>query len=205
MRKRIKALVAVAFAALMLSGCTPNAIPSSTPTPSSAAPTTSETAAPSPVVTPKQTSQPVDPIETNLPTGLPQSCDELGTATTRAATVDTLEFFPDVPVPTIIQGADVQLSCYWFAGDISGTDLVIAIVDEPDAVIVLEDAATAGFTCGGQNGYTMCRLDEPADYNGNPYTVTSFYLYGSGVWLESVASNIDTTTFIDEIAASIWQ
>ena len=206
--KRFIDISAALLATLVLAGCS-TAIPTigttSAPPATSAPIETTEPATPTPTLTQKQTSGPVDPIETHKPTGLPTSCDELGSAPTRMITVDNLGFFPDVPVPTIIQGADVLVQCYWFAGDVTGVDLVIATVQEPDAVAVLDNAEAQGFTCDGQNGYTMCRLDEEAKYFDNPYTVTSFYLYGSGVWLEAVGSNMDITTLIDEIAVSIWQ
>ncbi len=202
---RSMGIVVAMFAAFALAGCSmlipappssssPSALPTATIAPETPPPT--EKPDPTP---------PVQPIETQKPTALPTSCDELGSAATRATTVDSLAFFGDVEVPTIIVDAEVVLSCYWFAGDVTGVDLVIATVHEHDAIAVLDDAAAQGFTCGGQDGYTMCRLDEEADYFDNTYPVTSFYLYGSGVWLESVGSNLDTTALIDEIAASIWQ
>ena len=208
MTKRSVSGWAVALATLALAGCSsliPAGGSSTPPTSSSEAGASASPETPVPTITQKQTSEPVSPIETHKPTGLPSTCDELGTDTSRAATVDTLEHFPDVPVPTIIQGADVLVSCSWFAGDVTGVDIVIATVQEHDAVAVLDDAAAQGFTCAGEDGYTLCRLDEQATYADNSYPVTSFYLYGSGVWLESVGSNVDVTTWIDDIATSIWQ
>lgn len=202
--KRMVGISAAVWAALTLAGCS-LLIPSNGGTwssPTSAAPTATNTPQAS------ETTEPIplpSPVETNKLNGLPSSCDQLGSPATRATTVDIVQLYPDTPVPVIIQGADVQLTCYWFAGDVTGIDLAIAIVQEQDAVAVLEDAAMQGFTCGGQSGYTLCRLDEEADYYGNKYPVYSYYLYGSGVWLEAVGSNLDISTLIDEIAVSIWQ
>lgn len=190
MNRRTPTLILAAAAALVLAGCAPSGVP--TPSPTSAAPAPSQTATPTPTPTP--TAQAM----------LPTDCGQVGTAATRAATVDQLNLQGDGtgfvrPAP---DGATLALGCDWFAGDATGVLLLISTVDAAAAASYLPSLPGLGYACAPSEGGQTCTMTTP----NSQYPIDSLETIVSrgDVWIYMSTSNIDGATLLSDLESSIW-
>lgn len=193
-RSRIAAGIAAGLLALVLSGCggSGSSEPTGTPTPTATA-------------TPTATISPT-PTPTVVPAVLPTDCAQVGTAATRAATVDQMTEYGDAaeftrPVPP---GATLALGCNWIAGDATGYLLLISQADAAAAQTYAESTLPAdGYTCqvGDAPAYictqTLTGTVEPVD------TLETIYVR-DGAWIYQAATNTDGESLLTELVASIW-
>lgn len=191
MNRRTPALLlAAAAVALTLAGCAPDATP--TPTPTSASPVATPSTTPTPTPTPT--------AEATLPT----DCSRIGTAATRAATVDQLTLQGDGtgfvrPAP---DGATLALGCDWFAGDATGVLVLISTVDAAAAAAYLPSLAGLGYACAPSESGQTCTMTTP----NSQYPVDSIETIVSrgDVWIYMSTSNIDGAALLADLEASIW-
>ena len=140
------------------------------------------------------------------PTTLPASCDELGTAATRAATVDTLTLQGDGvgfarPAPP---SAQLALGCDWFAGDTTGILMLISSVPDRDGPEYAEATLPAeGWTCQvGDTGNFICSIVTPNSQF--PVDTTEVVVTRDDVWIYTSYTNIDGDLLLSDVTASLW-
>ncbi|MEV7694825.1 hypothetical protein AB0N73_15975 [Microbacterium sp. NPDC089189] len=188
----VRAALAVSFAAV-LAGC-------GGPAPG-ASPTASAPPAPSPSPSPSVTVSPPP-----APVALPVDCAAVGSAATRAATVDLMTEYGDAaeferPAPP---DAVLALGCNWIEGDATGYLLLISQADAGAAQDHAEATLPgAGFSCqvGDVGAYictqTLTGTVEPVD------TIETIYVR-DGVWIYQSATNTDGDALLTDLVAGIW-
>ncbi len=189
-RRVLPGLLVAASLAVALAGCGSSPEPQETV---SATPPESATTTPPAEPTP-------DPVV------LPTSCDQLGTAATRAATVDTLTLQGDGvgfvrPAPP---SAQLVLGCDWFAGDATGILILISTVPDDDTVAYAESTLPAdGWTCtvGDTGNYICSKVTPNSQY---PVDTTEVVIARDDVWIYESYSNIDGDLLLADITASLW-
>lgn len=187
-------LIAVATIAIALAGCAPGT-PAATPNPSG---TPDSGSSETPSATPTQT-------PTAAPAALPGDCGEIGSAETRAATVDDLTLQGDGtgfvrPAPA---SAELVLGCDWFAGDATGVLLLISRVDAEEATDLVATLPDDGYTCTtGDAGNPVCQKTTPnSEY---PVDTVETILSREDVWIYMSATNVDGDALLSDLNASIW-
>ncbi|MDQ1206140.1 hypothetical protein QE377_002499 [Microbacterium sp. SORGH_AS 862] len=181
---------------LVVAGCTatPDPPPSTSapaPSPSTPTPTASVTLAPSPQPPSAQ---------------IPADCGAVGSAATRAATVDQMTEYGDAaqftrPVPP---DASLVLGCNWIVGDATGYLLLISRADADEAQSYAESTLPS-------EGYSCQVGDEPAficthTIGGTTYPVDSVetIYVRDGVWIYQSASNTDGEALLTDLVAAVW-
>ncbi|MCL2455027.1 MAG: hypothetical protein FWD18_06975 [Micrococcales bacterium] len=133
---------------------------------------------------------------------LPTDCRTLGSATTRAETVDRVELidlrgdeWEDYgehlrPAP---EGATLVLRCDWFAGDVTGMDLRISTAT-PDAVTAaVRGLSSQGYTCEPSRDFAGTLCEQPGEVSYEEYRASALELVAArdGVWVYMSTSNMD--------------
>ncbi len=189
-RSRLVPAVAV-VGILLLAGCAPTPEPSSTP---SSEATQSEAPSAEPTQEPQS-------FVANVPT----DCAAVGTAASRADTVDQLNLQGDGvdfvrPVP---EGSTLLLGCDWFAGDATGVLLLISEVDPAAAEAYVATLPDEGYTCvTGDAGNPVCQMVTP----NSQYPVDTVETITSreDIWIYSSATNIDADMLLSDLNVQIW-
>lgn len=188
-------ILAAAILALALTGCDPDG----PPTPSSSA-SASESAASSPSSSPTPT-EAAGPALANLPS----DCAAIGSADTRAATVDGLTLQGDGtgfvrPAPA---SAQLVLGCDWFTGDATGVLLLINRVDADEAAAFAATLPSQGFNCTtGDAGNPVCQKTTPNSQF--PVDTVETILSREDVWIYMSTSNVEGDPLLSDLNASIW-
>lgn len=193
MLRRWTPFVALSAGVLLLAAC-------ATGTPGAAtSPSTSLTAGPDVTVVPDES-----PTSS---ANLPSDCAQIGSAATRATTVDQLDLQSDGadferPAP---DGAKRVLGCDWFAGDATGYLLLISTADAASADAFIETLPALGWTCGvgPDDGGDMCTMTTPNSQY--PVDTVETVVSRAGVWIYQSASNIDGGALLTDLQTSIWQ
>lgn len=195
-RRRTAALVtALVVAGSSLAGCA-----SGTP---AAAPTVTVTVTPTATVAPAPTQSPTQSAKTAV---VPQSCDAVGTAATRAATVDGMTNQDDGtgftrPAP---DGATLALGCDWIVGDATG---ILLLISEATPAAVTAAVATLpglGYTCStARAGNPLCTTTVQGA-QGSPNAVETIYARDN-IWIYMSASNIDGGQLLSDLAVQMWE
>jgi hypothetical protein len=190
-RTRLLLIPAAAVVLMALTGCG-GGTPSASPTPIESSSTPS--AEPSPSEAPA------------APAALPTDCGQVGSAATRAATVDQMTLQGDGegfvrPAP---EGAQLALGCDWIEGDATGYLLLVSTADADAAQAYAESALPGeGYSCTvGDVGAYICTMTtagsvEPVD------TVETIYVR-DGVWIYQSATNTDGEALLTDLVGSIW-
>lgn len=192
MHRRPLALLALIVGALLLGACASGGPSTST------SPSTSLTAGPDVTLLPDES-----PTAT---VALPSDCAQVGSSTTRAATVDQLDLQSDGadfvrPAP---EGAKRVLGCDWFAGDATGYLLLISTTDAATADAYVATLPGLGWTCGvGADDGDMCTMTTANSQY--PVDTVETIVSRGGVWIYQSASNIDGQALLSDLQSSIWQ
>ncbi|UIN31561.1 hypothetical protein [Microbacterium binotii] len=182
--------------ALVLTGCggTPDSPP---PTRAAAVSTGTPTPTPSVTLTPSPQAESVQ---------IPGDCGAVGSAATRAATVDQMTEYGDAaqftrPAPP---GANLALGCNWIVGDATGYLLLISRADADAAQSYAESTLPAeGYSCqvGDAPAFictqTLAGTTYPVD------TVETIYVR-DGVWIYQSATNTDGDALLTDLVAAVW-
>lgn len=185
-------LLAAVAIGLTLTSCTPRA---TTPT---ASPTTSAPPA-SPSPTPSPTASPAAVAH------IPTDCADVGTAATRAATVDGLNLQGDGtgfvrPTPP---GAALALGCDWIVGDATGVLLLVYEVDPAAAAAYVPGLSAQGYACGpGSDGSQVCTMTTPNSMY--PVDTLETIVWRDTTWTYMSTSNVDGTALMSDLQTSIW-
>ena len=190
---RFAALSITAALVLALTACGPDDPEAATTTPA-ATPSASVSATPSETPTPTPT-----------PVALPSDCADVGTAASRAATVDELNLQGDGtgfvrPAPA---SAELVLGCDWFAGDATGVLLLVYRVDAAEAAEYVTTLPAEGYECTtGDAGNPVCQKTTPnSEY---PVDTVETILSREDVWIYMSATNVDGDLLLSDLNASIW-
>ena len=195
-RRRTAALVtALLVAGASLAGCA-----SGTP---SAEPTVTVTVTSTPTIAPTPTPTPTASTKTAV---VPKDCDAVGTAATRAATVDGMTNQDDGtgfvrPAP---DGATLALGCDWIEGDATG---ILLLISEATPAAVTAAVATLpglGYTCStARAGNPLCTATVQGA-QGFPNAVETIYARDN-IWIYMSASNIDGGQLLSDLAVQMWE
>ncbi|MET0812528.1 MAG: hypothetical protein ABWY03_05705 [Microbacterium sp.] len=193
LRRTFAVVAATAVLALSLVACASDPGGGTATTPPPASPTASVTPSEEPTV---------PPAAANVPT----DCTQVGSAATRAATVDQLNLQGDGtgfvrPAP---EGATLALGCDWFAGDATGFLLLISTTDAASADVTVESLAAQGWTCGaGPDGEgDTCTITTPNSQY--PVDTVETVITRGDVWIYSSATNVDGAALLSDLQTSIW-
>ena len=189
-RSRFVPAVAV-VGILLLAGCAPTPEPSSTPTSEA---TQNDTPSTEPTQEPQS-------FVANVPT----DCAAVGTAESRADSVDQLNLQGDGadfvrPVP---EGSTLLLGCDWFAGDSQGVLLLISEVDPAAAEAYVATLPGEGYTCvTGDAGNPVCQMVTP----NSQYPVDTVETITSreDIWIYSSVTNVDAEMLLGDLNLQIW-
>lgn len=188
-------LTLAATLALALTGCAPD-----DPGPAKTTPASSPTAS----ATPSATASPT-PTPTPTPVALPEDCAQVGTAESRAATVDDLNLQGDGtgfvrPAPA---SAELVVGCDWFAGDATGVLLLVYRVDPAEAAEYVTTLPAEGYECTtGDAGNPVCQMTTPNSQY--PVDTVETILSREDVWIYMSATNVDGDLLLSDLNASIW-
>lgn len=188
--------VVIAGLALMLTGCD-GTIGSPAATSPAATPVDTPMSTPAATATPAPESKPAQ---------IPADCGAVGSAQTRAATVDQMTEYGDAaqftrPAPP---GASLALGCNWIVGDATGYLLLVSRADAAAAQSYAESTLPGqGYSCqvGDMPAYictqTIAGTTYPVD------TVETVYVR-DGVWIYQSATNTDGEALLTDLVADIW-
>ncbi|WP_439592468.1 hypothetical protein [Microbacterium sp.] len=193
LRRTSLALAACAALALALAACATD--------PGGSATTPPPSHSPGPSLTPSP-----DPTDPPSAANLPTDCAQVGTAATRAATVDQMTLQGDGvgfvrPAP---QGATLALGCDWIQGDATGFLLLISTTDTAAADAAITDLGAQGWTCGAgpQGEGDTCTLTTPNEQF--PVDTVETVVTRGDVWIYSSATNVDGAALLSDLQTSIW-
>ena len=183
-RSRFVPAVAV-VGILLLAGCAPTPEPSSTPTSEA---TQNDTPSTEPTQEPQS-------FVANVPT----DCAAVGTAESRADSVDQLNLQGDGadfvrPVP---EGSTLLLGCDWFAGDSQGVLLLISGLRRR------REDEDEGYTCvTGEAGNPVCQMVTPnAEF---PVDTVETITSREDIWIYSSVTNVDAEMLLGDLNLQIW-
>ena len=136
---------------------------------------------------------------------VPTDCAAVGTAESRADSVDQLNLQGDGadfvrPVP---EGSTLLLGCDWFAGDSQGVLLLISEVDPAAAEAYVATLPGEGYTCvTGDAGNPVCQMVTPnAEFSVDTVeTITS----REDIWIYSSVTNVDAEMLLGDLNLQIW-
>lgn len=190
------AVVAAVATALALSACAPSGAPTPTPSPPSASASS----------TPTETDTPTPAVSPEAGPSIPEDCGAVGTAATRATTVDQMNLQGDGtgfvrPAPA---GAALLLGCDWIVGDATGFLLLINDVDPAAAAAyVATDLPAAGYSCSaGEIGGQVCTMS--TDSSEFPVATVETIVSRDGVWIYTSATNTNGVQLLAELQEQIW-
>ena len=152
-------------------------------------------------------SQTPSPDPTIAPAVLPSDCGEVGTAATRADTVDRMDLQGDGAGfdRSAPEGAVLKLGCDWMMGDVTGYLLLISTADPTASDEAVGLLTQDGFACTSDDTTgTLCTKAVQRDYSGNPFEVSTSVVSRGDVWIYLESSNIDGEDLLADLTAQIW-
>lgn len=192
MRRRRSAVFAAAVLAVAgLTGCA-----SETAEPvATAASTPSIT-----VATPNATPTPSASAE-SLAANVPGSCDELGTASSRAETVGGLTAqHADGFVRPAPANATTVLSCNWIQEEAAAVLLIVSTATDTDVSEGLSALASEGYECQAAQDFGAHFCTRPGDAGDSEDVVVAC----DDVWIYLETVNVNARAWLSDIAAQIF-
>jgi hypothetical protein len=183
---RIALVLPLVVAGLALAGCQPG-------TPVDESPSS----APEPTAT-DTSPQPADPVF-----ALPADCDHIASAATLATVFGLVESRDPAdltrPAPA---SATKQLTCSWFAGDVTGGDVIYYATTQADAEAYLAVVTADGYTCVDALGGTRCDKTTTNAEFGTTGIETVFTR--DDTWIYVGTSNLEPAPLLPDIVATAW-
>ncbi|SIR90414.1 hypothetical protein [Microbacterium sp. RURRCA19A] len=194
MRRWRSVAVAAALVAIAgLAGCVPE---QATPVASeSATPTvTVETPTPTPTPTPSET-------PASAAANIPASCDELGTASSRAETVGGLTAqHADGFVRPSPPNATTKLSCNWIQEEAAAVLIIVSTATDVDVSTGLQQLASEGYQCQAAQDFGAQYCMRP----GDAATSEDVIVARDDVWIYLETVNVNARAWLSDIAAQIY-
>jgi hypothetical protein len=184
-RTRIALALPLLLAGLALSACqgTP-------PTP---------TEDPGATLTAEPTEEPAGPVF-----ALPADCEHIASAATLASVFGEVDSRDPAdltrPAPA---SASKQLTCSWFAGDVTGGDVIYYTAPQADGEAYLDVVAADGYTCTEAVGGTRCdKLTSAGDFPVDTYETV---FTRDDTWIYISLTNLgDGAALLPDIVATAW-
>jgi len=203
-RSRSTIGVTTLLLAVVLSGCVAESATTPSEAPTSATPTSSAAADPSP--TPEAS-------ETTAGIALPDDCAQIYSpamlssleqeglplndpavtmlATQNAALLGDLETLP-------------TLRCSWGAPGSVGITTNVTVVDAPQAAAIETELAEGGFGCGDQGGGTVCSIEQRGvSLDDVPYVRGETHALRGNVWVATSWLNHPLDGYVEDILATL--
>ncbi|HWM33441.1 MAG TPA: hypothetical protein VNR36_04295 [Pseudolysinimonas sp.] len=156
---------------------------------------------PAPDPQPTESSTPPEPAGPVF--ALPADCDEIASAATLASVFGMVEPRDPAdltrPAPA---SATKQLTCSWFAGDVTGGDVIYYATTQAAAEAYLEVVAADGYACTEALEGTRCdRTTTNAEF-GTTGIETVFTR--DDEWIYIGTSNLEPAPLLPDIVATAW-
>jgi hypothetical protein len=193
-------ILALAGAAVLLTGCGGGSGSTTSPTPT---PTVTATKTATPTPTPTPTPPPPPPAPKSSAANIPKSCGAVGTADSRADTIDTMKLQSDGtgftrPVP---QGAKLVLGCDWIVGDSTGILLLISTAAPADIVTAIAGMPAQGYECQIADDFGAQECSKPGSNADSEFVIVA----RDDVWVFMQASNINERILLSDLASQIFK
>jgi hypothetical protein len=191
-------VLALAAAAVVLTGCGGGTSgPTSSPTAS-----VTPTSTPTPTITPTPTPPPPPPAPKSSAANIPSDCGSVGTAYSRADTIDTMKLQSDGvgftrPAP---QGADLVLGCDWIVGDSTGILLLISTAASADIETAIAGMPAQGYSCQLAEDFGAQECSKPGSGENDEFVVVA----RDDVWIFMQASNINERILLSDLATQVF-
>lgn len=183
---RIALILPLVLSALALTACQPGAPAGESP---SAVPEPTETLAPE---------EPAGPVFT-----LPADCDHIASGATLASVFGQVQPRDPAdltrPAPA---SATKQLTCSWFAGDVTGGDVIYYATTQADAQAYLDVVSADGYTCVAALDGTRCDKTTTNAEFGTTGIETVFTR--DDTWIYIGTSNLEPAPLLPDIVATAW-
>lgn len=192
-RWRSVAAVAALVAIASLAGCVPE---QATPVASETATPTVTVATPSPTPTPTASETPA-----SAAANIPASCDDLGTASSRAETVGNLTAqHADGFVRPSPPNATTKLSCNWIQEEAAAVLIIISTASDADVSAGLQQLASEGYQCQAAQDFGAQYCMRP----GDAATSEDVVVARDDVWIYLETVNVNARAWLSDIAAQIY-
>lgn len=194
-RWRSVSAVAALVALASLTGCVPE----------EATPVASETSTPSvtvvtPSATPAPTSSPSS-TSTSVAANVPASCDDLGTASSRAETVgDLTAQHADGFVRPAPPNATTVLSCNWIQEEAAAVLLIVSTASDADVTDGLAQVTSEGYQCQPAQDFGAQYCSRPGDAASSEDVIVA----RDDVWIYLETVNVNARAWLSDIAAQIY-
>jgi hypothetical protein len=184
--KRLALVVPLAALALTLAACGPGTPPDASP---------------------DETPKPTESVVPEEPTGpafaLPADCDSIASASTLNTVFGAVSPRDPAdltrPAPA---SATKQLTCSWFAGDVTGGDVIYYATTAAAAEAQVPVVEASGYTCTDALGGTRCDKETTNAEFGSTSTETIFTR--DDTWIYIGMSNLDASPLLPDIVATAW-
>lgn len=194
-RWRSAAVVAAVIAIAGLAGCVPEP---ATPVATETATPTVTVATPTPAATPTPTAS---ETSTSVAARVPASCDELGTASSRAETVGGLTAqHADGFVRPSPPNATTKLSCNWIQEEAAAVLLIVSTASPADVNDGLGQLASEGYQCQAAQDFGAQYCMRPGDAASSEDVVVA----RDDVWIYLETVNVNARAWLSDIAAQIF-
>jgi hypothetical protein len=185
----LTAALAIAGAAVVLTGCASG----------SAAPTPTQTASSTPTksATPSST-----PTASAASFTIPADCAAVGTSASRADTVDGMTMQSDGtgfvrPAP---EGATLKLGCDWIVGDTTGILLLISTATPAAVTAGVAQVTADGYTCQVADDFGAQFCTKPGTGADSEDTVVA----RDDLWIYMETSNVNGRALLSDLATQIF-
>lgn len=185
----LTAVVAIAG----LAGCVPE----------QATPVASETSMPTiTVATPTPTPTPTaSETSASVAARIPASCDDLGTASSRAETVGNLTAqHADGFVRPAPPNATTSLSCNWIQEEAAAVLLIVSTASAADVSEGLAGLASEGYQCQPAQDFGAQYCSRPGDAADSEDVIVA----RDDVWIYLETVNVNARAWLSDIAAQIY-
>lgn len=134
---------------------------------------------------------------------LPADCDHIASAATLATVFGQVDQRDPAdltrPAPA---SATTQLTCSWFAGDVTGGDVIYSATTQADAEAYLAVVTADGYTCTDALGGTRCDKSTTNAEFGTTGIETVFTR--DDEWIYVGTSNLEPAPLLPDIVATAW-
>ncbi|WP_292695953.1 MULTISPECIES: hypothetical protein [unclassified Microbacterium] len=192
-RWRSVAAAAALVAIAALAGCVPE---QATPVASESATPTVTVATPTPTPTPTPSETPA-----SAAANIPASCDDLGTASSRAETVGGLTAqHADGFVRPSPPNATTKLSCNWIQEEAAAVLIIVSTATDADVSTGLQQLASEGYQCQAAQDFGAQYCMRP----GDAATSEDVVVARDDVWIYLETVNVNARAWLSDIAAQIY-
>ena len=192
-RWRSGAAATVLIALIGLAGCAtevPTPVASDAPMPTVTVATPTPAAEPSPSTT-----------STSVTANIPASCDDLGTASSRAETVGGLRAqHADGFVRPAPPNATAVLSCNWIQEEAAAVLLIVSTATDAEVAQGLDTLASEGYRCQAAQDFGAQYCSRPGDAADSEDVIVAC----DDVWIYLETVNVNARAWLSDIAAQIY-